>query len=34
VRIGIHYRALGIRDGDEMVWYWIGTHDEYERLIS
>lgn len=34
VRIGIHYRALAIRDGDELVWYWIGPHDEYERLIS
>jgi hypothetical protein len=34
VRIGIHYRALGTREGDDLVWYWIGTHDEYERLIS
>jgi hypothetical protein len=33
VRVGIHYRALGIREGDEVLWYWIGTHDEYERLI-
>jgi hypothetical protein len=34
VRIGIHYRALGMRDGDEIYWYWIGRHDEYERLIT
>jgi hypothetical protein len=34
VRIGIHYRALGVREGDDITWYWIGTHDEYERLIS
>jgi mRNA-degrading endonuclease RelE of RelBE toxin-antitoxin system len=33
VRIGIHYRALGLREGDEITWYWVGKHDEYERLI-
>ena len=33
VRIGIHYRALGLRNADEVLWYWIGRHDEYERLI-
>jgi hypothetical protein len=34
VRIGIHYRALGVREGDDIVWFWVGSHDEYERLIS
>lgn len=34
VRIGIHYRALGIRDADEIVWFWIGIHAEYDKLIE
>jgi hypothetical protein len=32
-RINQSYRALARRDGDEVVWAWIGRHDEYERLI-
>jgi hypothetical protein len=31
VRIGRNYRALGIHEGDEIVWFWIGSHDEYDR---
>ncbi|HEY7834605.1 MAG TPA: hypothetical protein VIG30_13600 [Ktedonobacterales bacterium] len=30
-RITRGVRALGIRDRDEMTWYWIGTHREYEK---
>lgn len=33
VRIGLDYRAIGILRGDTMIWYWIGHHTEYERLI-
>ena len=33
VRVGRGYRALGRLDGSDMVWFWIGPHDEYERLI-
>ena len=32
VRIGLHYRALGVKAGDEIVWFWIGSHAEYDRL--
>lgn len=34
VRIGRHYRALGLLEGDTVYWFWIGKHDEYERLIG
>ena len=34
VRIGIHYRALGVLEGDDIIWFWVGSHDEYERLIN
>jgi hypothetical protein len=33
VRIGLSYRALGLRNGNEIVWFWIGTHAEYDQLI-
>ncbi len=33
-RISLNYRALGVREGDEIIWFWIGPHAEYERLIS
>ncbi len=34
VRITRDYRALGVLEGGEVVWFWIGSHDEYERLIA
>jgi hypothetical protein len=33
VRITNAYRALGLLDGDTIYWFWIGAHDEYERII-
>ena len=34
VRIGIQYRALGIEKPEGIVWIWIGTHAEYDKLLS
>ncbi len=34
VRITTAYRALGVRDGDTIVWFWIGSHADYDRLVS
>ncbi len=35
VRINDTYRAVGIRPkDDEIVWFFIGTHGEYERLLK
>jgi len=34
VRVGDHYRALGILSADTITWVWIGTHAEYDRLVS
>ena len=34
VRIGLGHRALGLLDGDTIFWYWIGDHDEYNRLLK
>ena len=34
VRVGLHYRALGVPVPDGIQWFWIGSHAEYDRLIS
>ena len=34
VRIGRGYRALGLLEGNEILWFWIGSHDEYIRLLK
>lgn len=33
-RITDGYRTVGILDGDVIVWFWIGSHAEYERLLA
>ena len=33
-RINEAYRVLAVREGDIFYWFWIGSHDEYERLIE
>ena len=34
VRITQDYRAVGIVRRDEIVWFWIGSHAKYEKLLS
>ena len=34
VRITIDYRALGVKEGDFIIWHWIGSHEDYDRLLS
>ena len=34
VRIGSGYRALGLLEGEAILWFWIGPHDEYDRLLG
>jgi hypothetical protein len=34
VRVGIHYRAIAVEDGSEIVWFWIGHHSEYDLIIA
>ena len=33
-RVGISYRAVGARDGDTIVWFWIGSHADYALLLK
>ena len=34
VRAGRSYRALAVEDGEDFIWFWIGGHDEYLRVIG
>ena len=34
VRVGSSYRALGVDSPDGILWFWVGPHEEYERLIG
>ena len=33
-RIGLHYRALARERPEGLVWFWIGHHSEYDRLVQ
>lgn len=33
-RVSDDHRVPGVLEGDTMIWYWIGSHDEYERLLK
>ena len=33
-RVTDNYRAIGVMSGGTVIWFWIGTHDEYDRLLK
>jgi hypothetical protein len=34
VRVTLGYRAVGLLEDDEITWFWIGAHAEYDRLLE
>ena len=34
VRVGIGWRTVGVKQEETMIWFWIGSHAEYDKLIS
>jgi len=34
VRVGDHYRALGLDVAEGIYWIWIGTHADYDKIIG
>jgi hypothetical protein len=34
VRVGRHYRAVGIDVSDGIQWIWIGSHADYDKFIG
>jgi hypothetical protein len=33
-RVGLHYRALATECNGDLVWFWIGSHAEYDKLVG
>jgi hypothetical protein len=33
-RVSQGYRALALQVEDGYLWFWIGNHDEYEKIIA
>ena len=33
VRVTMDYRALGVLNRGDIIWFWIGSHQEYDRLL-
>jgi hypothetical protein len=34
VRVGIGWRTLGIKENETIIWFWIGSHSDYDKLIK
>ena len=34
VRIGMHYRALAIEVPEGLLWFWIGSHSDYDKILA
>ena len=34
VRVGLHYRALAVEHDGTVVWFWVGHHSLYTRLVG
>jgi mRNA-degrading endonuclease RelE of RelBE toxin-antitoxin system len=33
-RVGIKYRALAVEIEEGVLWFWVGKHDDYDKLIN
>lgn len=33
-RVALGYRALAVRADDDLIWFWIGSHADYDKLLS
>ena len=34
VRIDLNWRAVGTLQKDIMIWFWVGSHRDYEKLLA
>jgi hypothetical protein len=34
VRVGLHYRALATEAEEDCVWFWIGSHADYDKMVG
>ncbi len=34
VRIGTRHRALAVENDKDLLWFWIGSHADYDKLVK
>ncbi|MFQ6015751.1 MAG: hypothetical protein ACE5NP_09950 [Anaerolineae bacterium] len=34
VRVGLKYRAVAVEIEEGLLWFWIGTHAEYDKFFG
>ena len=34
VRVSLGWRALCVKEAGAFIWFWIGSHSEYEKILS
>jgi hypothetical protein len=34
VRVSRDYRAVGLLQGEGVIWFWIGNHQDYDRFLA
>ncbi len=34
VRVGGSHRAVAVKSAEGFVWFWIGTHADYDKLLA
>jgi len=34
IRIGLGWRAVGIKAENHLIWFWVGSHGHYDKLIK
>ncbi len=34
VRVGLNYRSLAVEVEEGILWFWIGTHSDYDKLLK
>jgi hypothetical protein len=33
-RVSLGYRAVGLLEDEDITWFWIGSHADYDRLLA
>jgi hypothetical protein len=33
-RVGLHHRALAVEVPGGVLWFWMGSHKDYDKLLS
>ena len=33
-RVGMQYRALAVESGEDLLWFWIGVHADYDHVVQ